>query len=155
VLSPSLSELLCGVAATLEADILGKLEAPADGVQLAAAIDILRRVAAAIPNIAPASLADSLDIAKTLLQLSDIQPGLPVDPDQVRAISRELADRAGRMPLDELERRNHGLREALARAAAAGAGPGGEAIRPLVRGVLRRMIARELALGMIRPAAPG
>jgi hypothetical protein len=149
MLNPSLSELLRGVAEALEKDILGKLEAPADGAQLAAAIDILRRVATAIPQITPASLADSRDIAETLLQLSEGGSDLGVDRDTVQTIAGELEGRAADLSLDVLERRNDALRDMLARAAAAGAEAGDEAAHRLVRGVLRRMIARELALGLV------
>jgi hypothetical protein len=151
VLSPGLSDLLRGVADALEADILGMLETPAGAAQLVAAIEIVRRVATALPKITAASVQDSLDVADTLLQLSRSRSDLGVDGDEAERLVVELSSaRWAIKSLDDLERLNDHLRGALARAAAASFEREGDdgAARELIRAALRRMTERDLALGM-------
>jgi hypothetical protein len=151
MLSPSLSDLLLGVADALADDVIGKLQAPADAAQLAAAIDIVRRVAIALPQITAASVADSVDVAETLLRISELRPEFDIDRYEIGRIVDEFGGAPWAIrSLDELERINEHLRSLLARAAAASFELDSDsgATRTLIRAALRRMTERELALGM-------
>lgn len=157
MLSPSLDELLAGMADGLAATVLPELAPGPARDELLAAIALTRRVARAVPRLGPYLHADTADLAATLprlwaaLGLDEPADGPVAD---ALALARTLPSEPP-PPATELAAADLALREAAAELSTALAGDVGqpEAAADLLA-LLERLAAREAAELRLSPWVP-
>ena len=148
MLRPSLDELLAGMADALAATVLPALAPGPARDELQAAIALTRRVARAVPHLAPWLHADTVDLARSLPPLwtgagaAEPHEGPVAD---ALALARSLPA-SPPPPATELAAANLTLREAAAelagRLAGEAGGDAGDAAEGL-RALLARLAQRE------------
>lgn len=157
MLNPSLDELLAGMADGLAATVLPELPPGPARDELLAAIALTRRVARAVPRLAPYLHADTADLAATLPRLWAAL-GLDEPADGPVADARALARSLPSEPppaATELAAADLALRAAAAELAARLAG---DADHPdaaaELRALLERLAAREAGELRLSPWVP-
>lgn len=130
MIRPTDAELLAGIAEALKDTVLPELaRGTAARKQLQAAIEILRRIAFALPGEAAALEADNADMADVLRQAATILGTSPFVPERGDAAARNTALQAALIDLQ-----NH-LPDNTS-----------QQITPLLTGLYKRMTDRAIAL---------
>ena len=131
---PTISELLSGVATSLDETVLPELSPGPARNQLVAAIALIRRSAAASDSIGAYLWEDNRDMAAVL---SEVAPLVGLDPPPT-------AVDAGYPTLDELRRRNLALQHQLvAIHDTLREDSGSDRAQAALRALFERMLARE------------
>jgi hypothetical protein len=144
---PTVPELLDGIARALDVDVAGHLDDARAQRQVAAAVAMLRRLAAVVPHLTPHLLADATDIAATLTTV--VEPGDPRFGDLHTGLDRTRRALAefdpARHTLDDLQDLHQQLLELLDRAVAVDVA--GSPAATELDALLERCAAREHDLG--------
>lgn len=134
MIHPTISQLLSGVAASLDETVLPEVEPGFARNQLVAAIAVLRRAAAVDERIGSYLWEDNRDIATVL---SEVAPLVGLDPPPA-------VDATGYPTLDELRRRNIALQHQLVSIHDTLREDAGSArAQDALRALFERMLARE------------
>ena len=134
MINPTISELLSGVATSLDETVLPDLAPGVARNQLVAAVALIRRAATVGENIGSYLWEDNRDIAEVLQQVASLA-GLEPPPTAVDA---------GYPTLDELRRRNLALQQqVVAVHDRLRVQPENDAALGLLRSLFERMLARE------------
>ena len=134
MINPTISELLSGVATSLDETVLPDLAPGVARNQLVAAVALIRRAATVGENIGSYLWEDNRDIVEVLQQVASLA-GLEPPPTAVDA---------GYPTLDELRRRNLALQQqVVAVHDRLRVQPENDAALGLLRSLFERMLARE------------
>ena len=138
-MKPTVPELLTGIADALAADVAPQLTDLAARNQVGAAVAMLRRLAALVPQLTPHLWADAADVASTLRAVA------PADDDVRDAAAAFDALDPTRASLDELQQVHQQLLDALD--AVVAAPPRSPDAATTLAALLERSVVRERDLG--------